>query len=90
MRGRDHMYLMAIGVDPAHQGKGHGGRLIREMLTRCDALGKPLYLETVTEGNVRLYEHFGFEVLERIVVKPLDHPMWEMLYEPPGPGAPKG
>ena len=31
-----HWYLPLIGVDPAHQGKGHGDALMRYALERCD------------------------------------------------------
>lgn len=63
-----HWYLFFIGVDPAHQGKGYAGRLIRPMLARLDREGLPCYLVTENEKNVALYEHYGFAVVDRSTV----------------------
>lgn len=60
-----HTYLFFIGIDPAHQGKGYAGRLIRPMLDKLDAKRMPCYLNTQNEKNVSLYEHFGFRVIDR-------------------------
>lgn len=57
--GRYH-YLHFVGVRGAHQGKGWGGMIIREGLTRADADGLPKWLETATPENVLLYERLGF------------------------------
>ena len=59
-----HWFLQAIGVDPEFQGQGHAGRLMRPMLARIDEEHLPCYLETLEEQNVRVYEHFGFKVIE--------------------------
>jgi ribosomal protein S18 acetylase RimI-like enzyme len=74
-----HMYLQSLGVDPASQGRGHGGRLLRHMLARLDAAGTPCYLDTLDEQNVGLYEHFGFSVVEASKVPATEFPMWAML-----------
>ena len=58
-----HWYLPLIGVDPAHQGKGLGSRLMRHALARIDADGLPAFLESSNIRNVPLYERHGFEVL---------------------------
>jgi ribosomal protein S18 acetylase RimI-like enzyme len=58
-----HWYLFAIGVDPAHQGRGVGSALLRAVLAQCDARGEPAYLEASTPENARLYERHGFAVL---------------------------
>jgi len=55
-------YLHYAGCDPAHQGKGFGGAAIRAGLERADEDGLPAYLETADEGNVALYQSFGFQV----------------------------
>ncbi len=39
-----HWYLPLIGVDPAHQGKGHGDALMAYALARCDHDHAPAYL----------------------------------------------
>ena len=63
-----HWYLGVLAVDPEHQGKGYGGELLREMLSRIDKEGLPCYLETEGEKNVSMYKHFGFEVLEEFTI----------------------
>jgi len=55
-----HWYLKAIGVDPAWQGRGVAGLLLRSRLRRCDQDGQPAYLEVSQPGGVALYERFGF------------------------------
>jgi ribosomal protein S18 acetylase RimI-like enzyme len=75
----EHMYLQSLGVDPAVQGRGHAGRLLRHMLARLDAAGTPCYLDTLDEQNVGLYEHFGFAVVEASTVPGTQLPMWAML-----------
>jgi GNAT superfamily N-acetyltransferase len=79
---RPYVYLLLLGVRTAHQGKGLGGSLLRALIERFDGEGLPIYLETETEENVRLYEHFGFDLAQRISLDKLDLPMWEMIREP--------
>jgi GNAT superfamily N-acetyltransferase len=61
-----HWYLPLIGVDPAHQGKGLGGALLRHAAALCDRDGVPAYLESSNLRNVPFYERHGFEVLGAI------------------------
>lgn len=63
-----HWYLPLIAVDPACQGRGLGGALLKEALVRCDADGLPAYLESSNPRNITLYERHGFEILGRIQV----------------------
>ncbi|WP_422060997.1 GNAT family N-acetyltransferase [Sphingopyxis sp.] len=58
-RGR-FWYLHYVGVRPEHQGKGHGGRIIRAQTAVADGEGLPCWLETATAANVPLYERLGF------------------------------
>lgn len=60
----DVWYLDAIGVDPARQGRGVGGALIRHGLEAARGAGVDAFLETATANNVQLYERFGFRVVE--------------------------
>lgn len=53
-------YLHFVGVRGAHQGKGHGGRIIRAQTAVADAAGLPCWLETATPENVPLYQRLGF------------------------------
>lgn len=78
----DFWYLHFVGVRPAHQGKGWGGRIIREGLARADAEGLPSWLETATAENVPLYQRLGFVIrCEWDVPKGGPH-FWGMMREP--------
>jgi len=75
----EHWYLQLIGVNPQFQGKGYASKLLRPMLARIDEEGLPCYLETLVERNVRLYEHFGFEVIEKATIPKTSLTNWAML-----------
>lgn len=60
----EHWYLMLLGVDPPHQGRGLGGLLMSDVLTRADSERRPAYLETQKAKNVPFYEKHGFAVVE--------------------------
>ncbi len=51
-------HLWYIGVDPFHQKKGIGSKLLEEVITYCGEL--PIYLETSVPHNIPWYEKFGF------------------------------
>ena len=76
-----HWFLQTIGVEPRFQGQGYAGELLRPMLARIDEEGLPCYLETLDEKNVRLYEHFGFKVVEKAIVPKTSLTIWAMLRE---------
>jgi ribosomal protein S18 acetylase RimI-like enzyme len=82
MGEREFTYVMIVGVDPEHQGRGHASTLLRALMEDSDRTGVPLYLETETQDNRAMYEHFGFELLREITVPVVDLPMWQMLREP--------
>ncbi|WP_064681767.1 GNAT family N-acetyltransferase [Rhizobium bangladeshense] len=63
-----HWYLPLIGVDPAHQGKGHGDALMEYALARCDRDHAPAYLESSNPRNIPFYRRYGFEPLGAIQV----------------------
>jgi len=73
-----HWYLQAIGTDPAFQGKGYGGVLLRHRLALIDAAGMPAYLEASKESNVPLYANFGFVLTGEIKIAngPTLYSMW--------------
>lgn len=54
-----------IGVDPAHQGRGIGRALLRELLVAADEHRATVYLEVRTDNGVAraLYESEGFTVV---------------------------
>lgn len=59
-------YLPMIGVDPVHQGRGFGARLMRHATMRCDAEQAVAYLESSNPRNLSLYLRHGFEVMGTI------------------------
>ncbi len=63
-----HYYLVAIGTDPVHQGRGVGAALLAPVLTRCDAERMPAYLESSNERNVPFYQRSGFRVMHEVRV----------------------
>ena len=82
MAGHTFLYVNVVGVATELQGKGFGGKLIDAAIEKSQREGLQLYLETETEENVKLYEHFGFRLLKRITLPMVDLPMWEMVREP--------
>jgi ribosomal protein S18 acetylase RimI-like enzyme len=63
-----HYYLFFIGVDPIYQKKRVASRLITPMLSWLDMQKLPCYLNTQNEKNIGLYEHYGFQVIEQLVL----------------------
>jgi len=80
-----HDYLFFLGVTPQAQGHGVGSRLIKSHLNRLDAIGRPAFLETATEPNVRLYSRHGFKVLSQWRPAPDGPVNWSMWREPQAP-----
>lgn len=81
MPAGDFWYLHIAGSDPAAQGKGLGGAVVRAGLTR--AAGRlPAYLETATERNLGFYRSLGFEITDEWVVPGGGPRFWSMLRPP--------
>jgi GNAT superfamily N-acetyltransferase len=81
----EHWYLATLGVDPPHQGKGYGGRLLDAVLPRTDEGGMPTYLETDKERNLAFYARYRFT--ETGTVTPVEGapPTWTMWRDPVEP-----
>jgi len=77
-RAGDCWYLPLIAVDPIHQGRGVGARLMVEVLRRIDAEGAAAYLESSNPRNVSLYQRHGFELMGEIQAgsSPIMRPMF--------------
>ena len=78
-----HWFLQTIGVDPQFQGRGYASNLLTPMLARIDKECLSCYLGTMDEANVSLYEHFGFEVIEKSAVPKTILNNWAMLRRAP-------
>ena len=83
-------YLLVLGVAPQHQRRGLGAALLAEGLSRADAHGEVVYLETSAAANVGYYRRWGFQVLAGspaplVVGGPL---MWRMQRAVPGGASP--
>lgn len=83
------IYLQAIGVLRSKHGEGYGSKLIRTITDTADALSAPVYLETESEQNESMYQHFGFRTVEKVTMQvPGDDrsdatfSMWLMLRDP--------
>ena len=74
--GQRHWKLGPVAVAPHLQGSGIGSRMVEQFCARMDALGDLACLDTDQVKNVRLYEKFGFEVVDEAAV--LGVPMWFM------------
>ena len=62
-----HYYLFFIGVDPVYQKKRVASRLITPMLGWLDMQNSPAISIPRTK-NIGLYEHYGFRVVEQLVL----------------------
>ena len=60
-----HLYLEAIGVLPEYRGQGHAGRLLKAVhrLSQADPRSQGVALDTQLQGNLALYQHFGYRVI---------------------------
>ena len=83
--GKPYIYVFVVGVAQEHQGKGFGKILINTVIDKAKQEKIPLYLETETEGNVKMYEHFGFKLIKKVQLPILDLPLWELTYDPSYP-----
>ena len=76
-----HWYLFCLGVEPQFQGKGYASILLKVMFARLDKEHLPCYVETQSEKNVPIYQHYGFEVVEEVVIPGTGISHWAMLRE---------
>lgn len=74
-----HWYLQQLAVDPKEQGKGYASLLLRDFFAKNDEAQIPYYLETGLTGNVEMYEHLGFELLETKIIPQTNVKMWFMI-----------
>ena len=63
-----HWYLALLAVDPNLQKKGYASQLIKFMYEKIEEKREPIYLETKNPKNISLYERFGFNVVEELII----------------------
>ena len=73
---KPHWHLGPVAVEPFLQGQGIGTTMLNAFCALADATGADAYLETDKYENVRLYQRFGFRVVESAEV--MDVPNWFM------------
>ena len=78
------MSLLTVAIDPKYQGKGYASKLLKPMIVELDKKDIICALETPTEKNLSLYEHFGFKLIEEKLLKTSNNQvkMWFMLRKP--------
>ena len=74
-----HWYLALLGVDPQYQKQGYASLLLRGMLDQIDKQELPAYLETDSEKNYLMYQHFGFKIIDEFVLLNTGIRLWAML-----------
>lgn len=77
-----HWYVMVLGVDPLHQGKGLGRLLLQAACDAAAADRVPCYLETAQPANVGFYTRNGFRVLVEGTEPVSGLRYWTFLREP--------
>ncbi|MEO1016976.1 MAG: GNAT family N-acetyltransferase, partial [Pseudomonadota bacterium] len=85
----EHMFVYSIAIRPAHQGRGHGQRLLAFAERRAADLGLAevrLYTNTRMTSNVRLYGKCGFQAIRE---RPHPSRPGEHLVDMAKPVAPK-
>ena len=77
-----HWYLSAIGIDPKHQGKGIGRRMLSFMIKKIAKDHKTIFLETNSKRNVKFYKQFGFRNLHKVITPGTNINHWSMIRYP--------
>ena len=77
-----HWYLSTIGIDPKHQSKGIGSKMLSFMIKYIAKDHKTIFLETNSEKNVSLYKRFGFRILHKVLTPRTNIYHWNMIRRP--------
>ena len=79
LQGRKHLHITLFSTDPSKQGKGYGSACMRMMLDVADKKGVVTSLETMTNKNRKIYEHYGFRVVGSLDVEGCTDPWYSMI-----------
>ena len=77
-------YLYNLSIKKEAQGKGIASKLMRPMLQFCDDERMVAYLETNKEGNVGLYQHYGFDLMKEELIPKTPVVHYAMVRHPKG------
>ncbi len=77
-----YIYLMVIGVQKDHRGKGIGSKMLRFLIDESENRQLPIFLETELKQNVQFYEKNGFNIVEQENVKKTGVTIWFMCKIP--------
>ncbi|MGD6793980.1 GNAT family N-acetyltransferase [Metabacillus indicus] len=79
---KPHLVIDMVAVDPACRGQKFMSRMIRAALKEADSKKTYCVLETETLENVRIYEHFGFQLSQKIEVIEGQLTVYVLIYDP--------
>ena len=68
MKNRDFYYIDYLGTQLEARGQGFGSGFMRYAQQVAAEAGKPIYLQSSTETNRRLYEKHGFKLVKEQVL----------------------
>ena len=60
-KGTTAAYLLSMFTEPAHRGRGHGARIVREAIRFAEARGIPVMLLHASTFGEPIYTRLGFE-----------------------------
>ncbi len=83
LQGRKHLHIALFYTDPSKEGKGYGSACMRTMLRVADMKGIVTSLETMTNKNRKIYEHYGFRVVGSLNVEGCTDPWYSMIRDVP-------
>ena len=78
-----HWYLVAVGVRPELRGRGLGRELMRPIMTRADAAGVPICLDTARPEARAFYDRLGFRTARESVDPGSGLRFWTCVRDPP-------
>jgi hypothetical protein len=82
LAGIPHWYLVALGLDPAHERSLIRPALLQPVLSRADFDSSYCYLETLQEGSLSFYEEQGFRIEGCGQISESGPGFWSMIRAP--------
>lgn len=80
----DYYHLLVVAVDKKLKGSGAFRKLITPVLSDCDEKRIKIVLETNNEQNVKIFKHFGFDVVKEISDDMINIKQYCMVRNPVG------